>query len=51
MSNIQVRGVGHSQLAWDPGVYRIVRQRLADAAVLWAERATEPVPSDTRTTA
>ncbi len=38
MSNVQVRGIGHSQLAWDPGVYRIVRQRLEHASALWRER-------------
>jgi triacylglycerol lipase len=38
MSNIQVRGVGHSQLAWDPGVYRVVRQKIEEQSQLWAER-------------
>jgi triacylglycerol lipase len=38
MSNVQVRGIGHSQLAWDPGVYRVVRQRLELASALWRER-------------
>ena len=38
MSNVQVRGIGHSQLAWDPGVYRVVRQRLEHASALWRER-------------
>lgn len=38
MTNVQVRGIGHSQLAWDPGVYRIVRARLQEAAALYQER-------------
>lgn len=38
MTNVQVRGVGHSQLVWDPGVYRVVRERLHDASRLWSER-------------
>jgi triacylglycerol lipase len=38
LSNVQVRGIGHSQLAWDAGVYRVVRQRLVDASALWDER-------------
>ncbi len=38
LSNHPVRGVGHSQLAWDPAVYRIVRQRLDEACAVWAER-------------
>lgn len=48
MTNIQVRGVGHSALAWDPGVYRIVRTRLDEASKLWRERHGddgEPVPA------
>lgn len=38
MSNVQVRGIGHSQLAWDPGVYRVVKTRLDEASALWRER-------------
>jgi pimeloyl-ACP methyl ester carboxylesterase len=41
MENVLVRGVGHSELAWDPGVYRLVRERLTRAAHLWAERHPE----------
>lgn len=42
MSNVQVRGIGHSQLAWDAGVYRVVRQRLIDASNLYDERHPRP---------
>ena len=38
MENVQVRGIGHSQLTWDAGVYRIVRDRLDQASALWKER-------------
>lgn len=38
MHNVQVRGVGHSELTWDPGVYRIVRTRLDHASRLWRQR-------------
>jgi triacylglycerol lipase len=38
MRNVQVRGIGHSQLAWDPGVYRVVRTQLDEAAKLYRER-------------
>lgn len=38
MENVEVRGVGHSQLCWDPGVYGIVRARLDRASELWRER-------------
>ncbi len=31
-SAVEVPGLGHSELAWDPSVYAIVRQRLAAAA-------------------
>lgn len=42
--NVEVRGVGHSQLVWDPRVYRAVRERLDHAVQLWRARA-ETVPS------
>jgi triacylglycerol lipase len=32
LSNVEVSGVGHSQLVWDPAVYRVVRDRLTLAA-------------------
>ncbi|MBT3223746.1 MAG: alpha/beta fold hydrolase [Proteobacteria bacterium] len=38
LTNVRVRGIGHSQLTWDPGVYRIVRNRLENASLLWHER-------------
>ena len=40
MANVEVDGVGHSQLVWDPSVYRIVRDRLTEAAEIWRERAS-----------
>jgi pimeloyl-ACP methyl ester carboxylesterase len=44
MHNVQVRGVGHSQLAWDPGVYRVVQKHLEESSALWNER--HPAPPD-----
>ena len=38
MHNVQVKGVGHSELTWDAGVYRVVQDRLAHATDLWRER-------------
>jgi hypothetical protein len=38
MANVEVRGVGHSQLVWDPGVYRLVRERLDAASEQWRAR-------------
>lgn len=38
MENVEVRGRGHSELTWDAGVYRIVRERLQSARALWQER-------------
>jgi hypothetical protein len=46
MSNIAVRGLGHSELTWDPGVYRIVRARIEEADRVHRERrarATDPI--------
>ncbi len=40
MANVELRKVGHSQLVWDAGVYRVVRERLEAAAGLWRERGT-----------
>jgi triacylglycerol esterase/lipase EstA (alpha/beta hydrolase family) len=39
MSNVRVTGIGHSQLTWDPGVYRVVHARLQEATRLWNERS------------
>ncbi|MCB9759281.1 MAG: alpha/beta fold hydrolase [Alphaproteobacteria bacterium] len=36
--NREVQGVGHTELCYDPGIYRIVQQRLAEACALWDER-------------
>jgi pimeloyl-ACP methyl ester carboxylesterase len=36
IDNLQVSGVGHSELAWDPGVYRLIRERLEAAARSWS---------------
>ncbi|MEQ1500873.1 MAG: alpha/beta fold hydrolase [Myxococcota bacterium] len=38
LANVEVDRVGHSQLVWDPGVYRIVRERLFAAVDLWRDR-------------
>ena len=38
MTNAPVRGVGHTALCHDPGVYLIVRRRLEVASRIWAER-------------
>jgi len=40
MENIEIRGVGHSQLTWDLSVYRVVQERLRRASELWADRQT-----------
>jgi triacylglycerol lipase len=37
--NVEIRRVGHSQLVWDPAVYRAVRERLDAASELWRVRA------------
>jgi len=39
LDNVRVKGVGHSELVWDAGVYRLVRQRLAQAAEVAEQRA------------
>ena len=38
LSNAEVRGVGHSELVWDPGVYRLVKGHLEHSAAIWHER-------------
>ncbi|MEN0062003.1 MAG: alpha/beta fold hydrolase [Myxococcota bacterium] len=38
LENVQVKHVGHSELVWDAGVYRVVRERLEQAAALAQER-------------
>lgn len=42
MENVEVRGIGHSQLVWDPGVYRRVRDRLDRAVEEWNVREAAP---------
>lgn len=42
MENRQVRGVGHTALTYDPGVYRIVRTQLERTSALWNERSDTP---------
>lgn len=37
--NVEIPGVGHSQLVWDPAVYRVVRDHLTEAADQWRRRA------------
>jgi pimeloyl-ACP methyl ester carboxylesterase len=39
LNNVEVKGIGHSQLVWDPGVYRRVRERLDQAAEAWKDRS------------
>ena len=39
MRNVAVRGVGHTALCHDAGVYRLLRAELERASSLWAERA------------
>ena len=41
MENVEVHGLGHSELCWDPGVYGMVRARLERADRLWKERRGE----------
>ena len=38
MRNVALTGLGHSQLAWDTGVYREVHQSLTSASTWWAAR-------------
>jgi pimeloyl-ACP methyl ester carboxylesterase len=38
MRNVEVPGVGHSELTWNPGVYKEVKHHLDEAARLWRER-------------
>lgn len=40
MRNVPVKGVGHTALTYDPGVYHIVRRELEKASALWDERAS-----------
>lgn len=46
MQNLQVRGVGHTALTHDPGVYHLVRTSLDQASQLWRERSGADDPSD-----
>jgi triacylglycerol lipase len=47
MENVEVRGLGHSELCWDLGVYGLIRARLDAASALWRERHGHlPGPSD-----
>jgi len=39
--NRQVKGIGHTGLTHDPGVYVIVRRALQEAGALWAERGAQ----------
>ena len=38
MRNLSVRGVGHTALTYDPGVYRLVKGELDAASDIWRER-------------
>lgn len=46
LSNAEVRGVGHSELVWDPGVYRLVKGHLERSAAIWHER--QAIPGEAR---
>lgn len=39
MRNLSVRGVGHTALTYDPGVYRLIKGELDTASAVWAERS------------
>ncbi len=39
MENVLIKGVGHTELTHDAGVYRLVRARLEGATELWQERS------------
>ena len=39
MKNHQLKGIGHTALTHDPGVYRLVRDELDAASAAWKERA------------
>jgi pimeloyl-ACP methyl ester carboxylesterase len=41
MNNVRIRGIGHSQLTWDGGVYQVAKHYLDEASRLWAERHQE----------
>lgn len=41
MENHALSGVGHSALAWDPGVYSVVSRRLAWASDWWRQRENQ----------
>lgn len=42
LRNIEVRGVGHTELCHDLGVYHHIRGHLAEACALWDERRGTP---------
>lgn len=42
LQSVCVKGVGHTGLTVDPGVYQIVRAHLRAASDLWRERGTAP---------
>ncbi|MEM6928679.1 MAG: alpha/beta fold hydrolase [Myxococcota bacterium] len=39
LTNVEVRKVGHSELVWDAGVYRIVREHIEQASEVAEQRA------------
>ena len=41
MKNRPIRGVGHTALCYDPGVYKMVRHELEIASTIWRERSVE----------
>jgi pimeloyl-ACP methyl ester carboxylesterase len=42
LTNVEISGIGHSQLVWDGAVYRKVREHLDHASAIWSERVSRP---------
>ena len=38
LSNHSISGIGHSQLVWDPVVYKMIREKLNHSGAIWRER-------------
>lgn len=44
LRNVELTGLGHTELAYDMGVYRHVHEHLQRAVALWKERAVNTPP-------
>jgi hypothetical protein len=44
LQNVELTGLGHTELAYDMGVYRHVHEHLQRAVALWKERAVNTPP-------